>query len=186
MSDHGHHDEQEELRQIREVRALLTREFREFLDLLRIEGRVIAGQARLIQAEAQDIHEILVELKQLRPRLTTIRINFGGTMADTVTLKVGQKTKATVLGFDQNGQPFTGTMPAATFSIDSPSLDSIADDGAGGSDVTSLAEGPAVLSATLVTAEGASLSATGAITNTPATGPAQVLSSTKINFSDPV
>lgn len=101
-----------------------------------------------------------------------------------VTLTVGQKTVASVDGFDQNGAPFAGTIPTPTWSIDNAALDSIAADSANASneDVTSLAVGTANLTASLVTAEGATLSDTETVTNI---AQALVLSSIKINFSTP-
>jgi hypothetical protein len=52
----------------------------------------------------EDLDEIVTLLK---PRLSFIKIAFGGNMAQgPVKLTVGQKTTASVLGFDQNGAPF--------------------------------------------------------------------------------
>src|SRR5882762_1845318 len=68
-------------------------------------------------------------LKRLSPRLNFIKLKFGGTMQGPVTLTVGQKTKATVVGFDQTGAVFTGTIPSVTYSIDNPALDSSTPDG---------------------------------------------------------
>jgi hypothetical protein len=137
----------------------------------------------------KEIEEILREEKQilselqlaLAPRLSFIKLKFvGGKMPEgPVTLTVGQKTVASVDGFDQNGAPFTGAMPAATFSVDSPTIDSI--DPVSGA-VVSLAAGTANITATLITAEGKSLSDTETATNV---AQAPVLSSVKINFSTP-
>lgn len=60
---------------------------------------------RILEHIEEDLDEIVGFLK---PRLAFIKIAFGGTMAQgPVKLTVGQKTTATVLGFDQNGAPFT-------------------------------------------------------------------------------
>jgi hypothetical protein len=101
-----------------------------------------------------------------------------------VTLTVGQRTVASVDGFDQNGQPFTGTIPTPTWSIDNATFDSINPDTANpaNEDVASLAAGVANLTATVVTAQGTTLTDTEVITNLAA---AAVLSSIKINFSTP-
>lgn len=123
-------------------------------------------------------HEIL---HQLRPRLTFIKIAFSRgehTMEGPVTLTVGQKTVASIDGFDQNGAPFTGPIPTPTFSLSDTSMDSV--DAAG--NVTSLAPGTDNLTATLTTADGRTLTDTETITNL---AQAPVLSSIKINFSTP-
>lgn len=101
-----------------------------------------------------------------------------------VTLTVGQVTVASIDGFDQNGNPFTGTIPAPTWSIDQPTLDSIAADAtnAANEDVTSLAVGVANLTASVTTAAGTVLTDTESVTNIAV---APVLSSIKINFATP-
>jgi hypothetical protein len=101
-----------------------------------------------------------------------------------VTLTVGQRTVASIDAFDQNGQPFTGTVPTPTWSIDNPAFDSISQNTANPSneDVASMAAGVANLTATVVTSDGRTLTDTETITNVAA---AAVLSSIKINFSTP-
>lgn len=101
-----------------------------------------------------------------------------------VTLTVGQVTVASLDGFDQNGNPFTGAIPTPVWSIDQPTLDSIAADAtnAANEDVTSLAVGVANLTATVTLASGLNLSDTESVTNI-AVSP--VLSSIKINFATP-
>lgn len=154
---------------------------KEELHLLREQVR------QLIQLHLDERQEILL-LKQIRDRLPTpsqlssIKIRFGGIMAGPVTLTVGQKTKATVVGFDQFGAPFNGTLPPASFSLDNTTLDSGTSDGAGGFDITSLAAGVANLTAALSTAEGIGLQDTETITNVAIV---PVLSSIKLDFSTP-
>jgi hypothetical protein len=119
----------------------------------------------------------------LRHRLSSIRIRFsGGNMANTdpLTLTVGQTAVATVVGFDQNGQPFTGPIPAPSWSIDNPTFDSIAADGINpaAEDITSLAVGVANLTATVQGPAGP-LTDTEAITNVQP----QVLTSIQIQFA---
>ncbi len=101
-----------------------------------------------------------------------------------VTLTVGQVTVASVDGYDQNGNVFTGTIPAPVWSIDNATFDSIAADAANSAneDVTSLAVGVANVTATVTTATGAVLTDTEAVTNV---AQAPVLSSIKINFATP-
>jgi len=173
LCDHFWHDKREE----RESRSE-----KEELHLLREQVR------QLIQLHLDERQEILL-LKQIRDRLPTpsqlssIKIRFGGIMAvGPVTLTVGQRTKATVVGFDQFGAPFTGSIPAASFSLDNTTLDSGTDDGAGGFDITSLAAGVANLTAVLTTAEGIGLQDTETITNVAIV---PVLSSIKLDFSTP-
>lgn len=171
---------QQELQELREIR----KELKEQGELLGAEGQALH---HLVKEVGHVLQELRLILRLVRPRLSAIEINFTG--ADMplgpVTLKVGQKTKATVVGFDQFGQPFTGPIPSPSYSIDNPALDSLADDGAGGSDVTSLAEGVANFTATVTSAEGLSLSDTETITNSPADVPVPVLSSVKVSFTDP-
>lgn len=152
------------------------------------ELRLLREQVReLIQLHLDERQEIAL-LRQIRDRLPTpsklssIKIRFGGNMLGPVTLTVGQKTKATVVGFDQFGAPFTGPIPTPTFALDNTTLDSGTDDGAGGFDVTSLAAGVANLTASLTTAEGTALSDTETITNVAIV---PVLSSIKVDFSTP-
>ena len=99
-----------------------------------------------------------------------------------ITLQVGQKTVASVDGYDQNGQPFLGPIPAPSWSLDQPTLDSISADAASPADedVTSLAAGVANLTATVQGPTGP-LTDTETITNVQP----QVLTSVKINFSTP-
>ncbi len=96
-----------------------------------------------------------------------------------VTLSVGQKTVASIDAFDQNGAPFTGTIPTPVWTIDNATFDSIVQDPttANNEDVTSLAPGVANLTLTV-----GSLTDTETITNV---AQAPVLSSVKINFSTP-
>lgn len=131
------------------------------------------------------------------PRLTSIKIVFtteGVNMATVptppapaaVTLAVGQMTIATIVGFDQTGAPFTGTIPAPIWSIDNPQFNSIAADPTNpkNEDVTSLAVGVANLTAGVAGPNGTTLTATGVVTNVlAATQP--VLTSVGVQFSAP-
>ena len=145
-------------------------------------------EVKILREIEEDEDEEVRLLRQIRDelkrRLSSIKIKFsGGNMAvGPVTLTVGQKTKATVVGFDQFGAPFTGPIPTPTFSLDNTTLDSGTADGVGGFDITSLAAGVANLTASLTTAEGVALSDTETITNTAVVS---VLSSIKVDFSTP-
>jgi hypothetical protein len=141
-------------------------------------------ELRLLREELQLLKEIQRELK---PKLSVIKIAFrrNNVMAEgPVTLTVGQKTVASVDGFDQNGAPFTGVIPTPSWSIDNSTFDSIAADTANPSneDVASVAVGVANLSVSVTSAEGKVLTDTESVTNVAA---ASVLSSVKINFSTP-
>ena len=136
-------------------------------------------EVKILREIEEDLDEIRDELK---PRLSYIKIEFGGNMVGPVKLTVGQKTKATVVGFDQAGAPFLGTIPPVTYALDNTALDSSTPDGANGDDIVSLSAGVANLTASLTTAEGTALQDSETITNVAV---AQILSSIKIDFSTP-
>lgn len=145
-------------------------------------------ELELLHEEVKLLREIRDELKPKHaPYLAFIKIAFrrNGIMAEgPVTLTIGQTTVASIDAFDQNGAPFTGTVPAPVWSIDNSTFDSIAADATNSAneDVTSLAVGVANLTATVTTAAGAVLTDTESVTNV---AQAPVLSSIKINFAAP-
>ncbi|HTH42888.1 MAG TPA: hypothetical protein VL498_06970 [Terracidiphilus sp.] len=109
----------------------------------------------------------------------------------TVILTVaGQVAIASVLGFDQNGNPMPAdfVMPPATFIIDDEKVASLVEDPDGETaTITALADGIANVEVSLKTAEGKELSDTEEvevnITNPPPPPPpAPVLTSIKIAF----
>lgn len=153
----------------------------------REELRLLREQVReLIQLHLDEQQEInlLREIRDKLPtpqKLSTIKLAFlkGDSMAEgPVTLSVGQTTVATVDGFDQNGAPFSGPVPTPTFAMDNSAIATV--DASG--NVVAVSAGVANLTATVVTAEGVTLSDTETVTVTAA---APVLSSIKINFSVP-
>ena len=101
-----------------------------------------------------------------------------------VSMIVGQTSKATVVGYDQNGNPMPATfqMPTPAWSIDNATLDSSTPQPDGSDTVVSLAAGLAHLTATVTSAAGSVLTDTEQITNT---APAPVLSSVKVAFTPP-
>ncbi len=96
----------------------------------------------------------------------------------------GQKVTASVLGFDQFGQPWTDPLPSFTLSSDDTAGAIISFDPATGL-VTAEANGVANITATLTTAEGASLTDTEAVTVAipVVPPPVPVLSSIKVAFA---
>lgn len=157
------------------------REFRE----LREENRIFRVELKLAHHDIRRLLDIIDRLvPSVSKKLTNIKLNFGGTMANSVTLNVGQATKATVIALDQNGAPFTGTLPAVTYTVDQPSVANANPDGNNGADVTGVAGGSAVLTASLTTNEGLALTAQGNIAVNPVTT-APVLSSIQVDFSQP-
>lgn len=99
----------------------------------------------------------------------------------------GQVVVAQVVGFDQNGNPWTGPIPTPSWSIDNTSIASIAADATNpaNEDVTAVANGTANLTASLTTAEGLALSdVEQVIVNIPIQPPPPpVLSSIKVQFN---
>ena len=105
--------------------------------------------------------------------------------AGPVTLtSVGQIVTASVLGFDQFGNPWTNPLPSYTLTSDDTAEAIVELDPATGT-VTSVANGVANITATLTTAEGASLSDTEAVTVAipVVPPPTPVLSSIKVAFA---
>jgi hypothetical protein len=101
------------------------------------------------------------------PFLASISIHFQGASMATpgpVTLTtVGQQVTASVVGFDQFGQPFTGTIPPATLTSDDTAQAIVTFDPATGL-TTAVANGVANITASLTTAEGLALTDTESVT----------------------
>ena len=125
-------------------------------------------------------------LKQLTASslLSSIKIQFGdkSTMAlGPVTIQVGQTVTATVQGFDQNGAPFTGPLPAITFSVDNSAVASSTPSADGTSSaVMGVSAGVANFTASLTSAEGTALSDTETVT---VQAQPSILSSIKVDFA---
>jgi hypothetical protein len=133
---------------------------------------------------------------QITPRLASIKIAFTVTkgvppmsspVAGPVVLTTaGQQAIASILGFDQLGNPWTGTIPPVSYSIDNPAVATSTPNSDDLTDVvTAVANGVANLSAGLTTAEGTALSDVETVTvNIPVVPPpTPVLSSIKIAFA---
>lgn len=166
---------------------------RDIASFLRKQTEIAAQQAGDIHHLAGSVHKIAHELHVIRgiltPHRTLSRISlvFGGTMSQgPVTLTPATpRTKATVLGFNADGSPFTGTMPTATYTPDSTSFASFTDDGTNGSDIVGSADGTTNLGVTLTTAEGVPLSDSSQVITSGFSGTTQVLASIKLDFSTP-
>jgi hypothetical protein len=144
---------------------------------------------REILRETQETHRDVEEMeRRLRSRLSSIKIQFskGNTMptAGPVTLtSAGQTVTASVIGYDQFGNVFAGPIPTPNFSS-SDSAEAVIDFDPATGLVTAVANGVANITATLTTAEGASLSDTEAVTVAipVVPPPTPVLSSIKVAF----
>lgn len=121
----------------------------------------------------------------LRPRLSSLKVAFTEkrTMPPVVgpaVINVGDKIFASVVGFDQNGQVFTGPIPTPALSVDDASIVSL-DTTTG--EVNGLAAGVANVTAEVTSAEGADLTDTESVTVAAVPPPTPVLSSIKVAFS---
>lgn len=152
------------------------------------DEREILRTEREILREVEETHrDVEVIERRTRPHLSRIKLHFhkGHAMnAGPVTLtSTGQTVTASVLGFDQFGNPWTGPLPSFTLTSDDTAGAVATLDPETGL-VTAVANGVANITATLTTAEGASLSDTEAVTVAipVVPPPAPVLSSIKVAF----
>jgi hypothetical protein len=143
----------------------------------------------LVQIE-QNNHIIrllrILAIEEQHPYLNSIKVLLKGTPMPVgpVTLTaVGQTVTASVVGFDQFGQPFTGTLPAATLSSDDSAGAIVTFDPSTGL-TTAVANGVANITASLTTAEGLALTDTETVTVAipVVPPPPQVLSSIKVSL----
>lgn len=151
------------------------------------DHKIIELLERLLRTEESMLHELRVIRREVAPpQLTSIQVAFkGATMATPgpVTLTtVGQTVTASVVGFDQFGNPFTGTIPTATFTA-SDTAGTIATFDPSTGIVTAVANGVDNITATLTTAEGLSLSDTEAVTVAINPPPTPVLTTIKVAFA---
>lgn len=146
------------------------------------------NEIKILREILEELREIKHEVNPNRPRLTKITIQFRRkhmATAGPITLtSVGQTTTASVLGFDQFGNPFTGSIPTPVFSSDDTAGAIVTFDPTTGL-VTDVANGVANITATLTTAEGLALTDTEAVTvaNPVTPPPTPVLSSIKVAFA---
>lgn len=145
---------------------------------------------RIIEQNEKIIRLLCIIASEVQPpQLSSIQIQFSkGTsmpVASPVTLTTaGQQVTASVLGFDQFGNPFTGTMPTATLSSDDTAQAIVTFDPTTGL-TTAVANGVANITASLTTAEGLALTDTEAVTVAipVVPPPTPVLSSIKVAFA---
>jgi len=138
-------------------------------------------------------NEVIIQLlcvlvrEEAPPILSSIQLQFSkGTPMPVghITLTtVGQQVTASVVGFDQFGQPFTGTLPTATLVSDDTAQAFVTFDPATGL-TTAVANGVVNITGSLTTAEGLALTDTETITvAVSGGGGTPVLSSIKVNFA---
>lgn len=154
------------------------------------ENRVQYEILEELRKNNRELREIKRELSFLsEPKLSRIQLYFQGDpmnpVAGPVTLtSAGQEVTASVLGFDQFGKPWTGTLPSFNLTSDD-NLGAVATLDPATGLVTAVANGVANITATLTTAEGATLSDTEAVTVAipVVPPPTAVLSSIKVAFA---
>lgn len=99
----------------------------------------------------------------------------------------GQQATASILGFDQFGNPWTGAIPPVSYSIDDSTIATSTPNADGVTDVVAaVANGTANLTANLTTVEGLALTDTEQVIVALASAPpppTPVLSSIKIGFA---
>lgn len=153
-----------------------------------IQNHQLTRLIDLAEAQLRLLRVIAAEVAP--PKLSSIQIQFSkGTnhmpTAGPITLTTaGQQVTASVLGFDQFGNPFTGTMPTATLSSDDTAQAIVTFDPTTGL-TTAVANGVANITASLTTAEGLVLTDTEAVTVAipVVPPPTPVLSSIKVAFA---
>src|SRR6266481_2772475 len=132
-----------------------------------------------IQLETQLLREIVALLHPPTTILSRIKVILSGGVTMPVgplTIAVGKPFVASVVGFDQNGSPFGGPIPAATFAVADATVASIDPTAGTGS---GLAGGVTGVSASLTSAEGLALTDTETLT---VTAVVPVLSSIKVSL----
>lgn len=151
------------------------------LEILRLEEAI-----RLLLEENRELLRLLERHRQ--KRLSSIKIVFGGNMAQgPVILNNGQATVATILYFDQSGNPMPSdfTPPAVSYSINPAGIASSTPRDGQTDDIAFVAAGVATLTASCTSAEGLGLTDTETVTCVSTVPPPPQLASIKIDFSDP-
>ena len=146
---------------------------------------------RLIELAERQLRVLYAIAREVAPPvLTSITIQFSkgtnimATPGPVTLTAVGQTVTASVIGYDQLGNVFTGTIPTPTFTSSDTAGAIVTFDPTTGL-TTAVANGVANITATLTTAEGVALTDTEAVTVAiPVTPPpTPVLSSIKVAFA---
>ncbi len=158
------------------------------VQILQLQELIRQGHTHTVQNHRMIRLLNLISKEVEPPFLASISLVFQGvttvpTPGPVTLTAAGQQVTASVLGFDQFGQPFLGEMPAATLTSDDTAGAIVTFDPASGL-TTAVANGVANITASLTSAEGLALSDTEAVTVAiPITPPPpQVLSSIKVAF----
>ena len=147
----------------------------------------------LLREIRHDVRRILAHL-DLIPRLARVQLAFmkenfmnEPTVGPVLLTLAGQAATASIVGFDQFGNPWNGAIPPVSFSIDTPAIATSTPNADGVTDVvTAVSNGVANLTAMLTTAENVALTDTETVTVAippPPPPPTPVLSSIKIAFT---
>ena len=152
-----------------------------------IKNHQLTRLIELAEAQLRVLHAIAREV--LPPILTSIKIQFSkgtnpmATPGPVTLTSVGQTATASVIGYDQFGNVFTGTIPTPVFSSSDTASAIVTFDPTTGL-TTAVANGVANITATLTTAEGVALTDTEAVTVAipVVPPPTPVLSSIKVAF----
>lgn len=160
--------------------------------IVKLEAAILDLESRSQNYE----HEILRVLWRIKhrletPKLFSIKISFKGaspmaTVGPVTLTTAGQVVTASIAGFDQFGNPWTGTIPPVTYTIDNSAIATSTPNSDGLTDeVAAVSNGVANLTASLTTAEGLALTDTETVTVaiTVVPPPTPVLSSIKVQFA---
>ena len=167
----GHERSPEHARQEHEDANRAHHDERKELELLR-------EQVRLAKQELEQLRIIAGELAPRRLSSIKVQLTPGGSIMPVgpLTISVGKTFTATVVGFDQNGAPFSGPLPTPTFAVDDASIATVDPTSGAGA---ALAAGVANVTGSLTSAEGLALSDTETVT---VTAVVPVLSSIKVSL----
>jgi hypothetical protein len=150
-----------------------------------IKNHQLSKLIELAEANLRLLRVIVGELAP--PKLTSIQLSFKGasmaTAGPVILTTVGQQVTASVIGYDQLGNVFTGTIPTPVFTSSDTAQAIVTFDPTTGL-TTAVANGVANITASLTTAEGLALTDTESVTVAiPVTPPpTPVLSSIKVAF----
>ena len=140
---------------------------------------LLVNQEKEIRLDERELAILNSIRHRLNPKyLASIKVQLRGDNMPVgpITIPVGKSFTASIVGFDQNGAPFTGAMPAGSFAVDNPGVATV--DATSGSGV-GVGAGVANVTGSLTSAEGLALSDTETVT---VTAIVPVLSSIKVSL----